>query len=109
MSGIEVTGVVLGVVPIAFKAAVEAWITLDDAISFDDDTEDLVIRLETVKARLGIWATKAGLTDGELISSLHPVEELLERTVRRIRDLVIEVEHQGKKYGIVAKEPHESD
>ncbi|RMZ76423.1 hypothetical protein DV737_g4795, partial [Chaetothyriales sp. CBS 132003] len=109
MSGIEVTGVVLGVVPIAFKAAIEAWRTLDDTISFDDDTEDLIIRLETVKARLGIWATKAGLTDGELRSSLHPVEELLERTVRRIRDLVIEVEQQGKKYGIVAKEPGESD
>ncbi|KIW69152.1 hypothetical protein PV04_05045 [Phialophora macrospora] len=109
MSGIEVAGIVLGVVPITFKAAVEAWRTLDDAISFDDDTEDLIIRLETVKARLGIWATRAGLTDGELISSLYPVEELLERTVRRIRDLVIEVEQQGKKYGIVAKEPGESD
>lgn len=109
MSGLEVAGVVLGAVPIAFKAAVEAWRTLDDAISFDDDTEDLIIRLETVKARLGIWATKAGLTDGELISSLHSVEELLERTVRRIRDLVIEVEQQGKKYGIVTKEQGESD
>lgn len=109
MSGIEVAGFVLGVVPIAFKAAVEAWRTLDDAISFDDDTEDLIIRLETVKARLGIWATKAGLTDGELISSLHPVEELLERTVRRIRDLVIAVEQHGQKYGIVATESRESD
>lgn len=102
-------GVVLGVVPIAFQAAVEAWRVLDDTISFDDDTEDLIIRLETVKARIGIWATKAGLIDGELTASLHPVEELLERTVRRIRDLVTEVQKQGEKYGIVAKEPGGSD
>ncbi|KAK5065196.1 hypothetical protein LTR84_001033 [Exophiala bonariae] len=105
MSGLEVAGVVLGVVPIAFNAAVEAWRTLDDTISFDDDTEDLVIRLETVKARLGIWASKAGLADGELIAPLHPVEELLERTVRRIRDLIFEIEQQGEKYGIVVKQP----
>src|SRR5262249_53929570 len=97
MSGIEIAGIMLGVVPVAFKAAVEAWRVLDDAISFDDDTEDLVIRLETIKAHLGIWAAKAGLTNGKLAPALVPLEELLERTLKRIRDLVVEVEQQGQK------------
>ncbi|RMD41996.1 hypothetical protein DV735_g3113, partial [Chaetothyriales sp. CBS 134920] len=109
MSGIDIAATVIGIVPVAFKAAIEAWQMLEDALAYDGDTEDLIIRLETVKARLGIWATKAGLTDGELLSSFHPVEELLERTVSRIRDLIIEVEQQGKKYGIVAKEPSDPD
>ncbi|KAF2194152.1 hypothetical protein K469DRAFT_455938, partial [Zopfia rhizophila CBS 207.26] len=102
-------GLVVGVVPVAFKAAVEAWRTLDDAITFDDDTENLIIRLETLKAHLAIWAAKARLTNGKLVPALLPLEELLERTLRRIRDLVIEVEQQGKKYGIVTKVPGESD
>jgi hypothetical protein len=109
MSGIEIAGIVLGVVPVAFKAAIEAWRVLDDAISFDDDTEDLVIRLETIKAHLGIWAAKAELTNGKLAPALVPLEELLERTLKRIRDLVVEVEQQGQKYGIVAKEPGQPD
>ncbi|RMZ78799.1 hypothetical protein DV738_g3605, partial [Chaetothyriales sp. CBS 135597] len=109
MSGIDIAATVLGVVPVAFKAAIEAWEILDDTLSYDGDTEDLIIRLETVKARLGIWAAKAGLTDGELRSPFHPVEELLERTMSRIRDLIIEVEQQGKKYGIVASVPSDSD
>ncbi len=108
MSGIEIAVLVVRVVPVAFKAAVEAWRILDDAITFDDDTEDLAIRLETVKAHLGIWAANSGLTNGKLVPALLPLEELLERTLRRIRDLIIEVEQQGKKYGIVTKEPGES-
>ena len=101
MSGLELPGLVFGVVPLVLKAAVEAWKVLDDTVSFSDDTEDLIIRLETVKAHLGIWATKAGLTDGELHESLVPLEELIARTLRRICDLLTEVKQQREKYGLI--------
>lgn len=107
MSGIELAGLVIGSVPVVFKAAIEAWRALDDSVTFDGDTEDIVIRLETAKAHLGIWAAKAGLVNGKLVASLTPVEELLERTLQRIRDLFMEVEQQGKKYGIATKDTGE--
>ncbi|OAG11163.1 uncharacterized protein CC84DRAFT_411 [Paraphaeosphaeria sporulosa] len=100
MSGLEIPGLVVGVVPLALKATVEAWKVLDDTVSFSDDSEDLVIRLETLKAHLGIWAMKAGLTEGGLLSALLPFEELIERTLKRICELVTEVELQGTKYGL---------
>lgn len=109
MSGIELAGLVVGVVPIAFKATVEAWRILDDAVTFDGDTTDLIIRLETVKAHLGIWAAKAGLTNGKLIPALIPLEELLERTLWRIRDLIEEVDQRGKKYGLFPEDSEEHD
>ncbi|KAF1949766.1 hypothetical protein CC80DRAFT_428369 [Byssothecium circinans] len=106
MAGLaESIGAVVGVAPVIFKATIETWKAIDDMMDFDDDTEDLIIRLETAKAHLGIWATQAGLTDGKLVPSLRPVEELVVRTLKRIRDLVAEVEQQGKKYGLDAKEP----
>ncbi|KAF1977220.1 hypothetical protein BU23DRAFT_527657 [Bimuria novae-zelandiae CBS 107.79] len=109
MSGFELPGFVVGVVPLVLKSAIEAWKVLDDTISFSEDSEDLIIRLETVKAHLGIWATKAGLTDGELLDSLVPLEELIARTLRRIRDLVTELERQGAKYGLVVFEAQGND
>ena len=109
MSGLEIVGVVVGVVPIIFKAAGAAWETLDKTISFDEDTEDLGIRLETVKAHLGIWAGKAGVTQGQLLDALMPFEELIARTLRRVCDLVEEVEGEGQKYGIFVREVTPSD
>jgi hypothetical protein len=84
MSGLELPGLLVGVIPLIFKTTVEAWKVLDDTISFSDDSEDLTIRLETVKAHLGIWAMKAGLAEGNLLSSLLPFEELIARTLKRI-------------------------
>jgi len=109
MSGLEIVGVVVGIVPIVFKAAGAAWKTLDNTISFDEDTEDLGIRLETVKAHLGIWAGKSGVTQGQLLDALMPFEELIARTLRRVCDLVEEVEGEGQKYGIFVREVTPSD
>ncbi|KAF2675890.1 hypothetical protein K458DRAFT_196182 [Lentithecium fluviatile CBS 122367] len=109
MSGLEIAGVVIGVVPPIFQAAGAAWKTLDDTITFDGDTEDLGIRLEYVKAHLGIWATKAGLTQGQLVEALVPQQELIARTLNRVRDLVEEVQQEGKKYGLVGKEAEQTD
>ncbi|KAF2641384.1 hypothetical protein P280DRAFT_469011 [Massarina eburnea CBS 473.64] len=109
MSGIpEIIGIVVGVAPVIFKATVETWKAVDDAIDFDDDAEDLIIRLERTKAHLGIWAAKAGLTAGELVDSLHPFDELIVRILERIRDLFAEVEQQGQKYGLVPKDSKDS-
>lgn len=107
MSGLELPGLVFGVVPLVLKAAVEAWKVLDDTVSFSEDAEDLIIRLETVKAHLGIWATKAGLIDGELHESLVPLEELIARTLRRICDLLTEVKQQSVKYGLAVVDKQE--
>ncbi|KAF2444503.1 hypothetical protein P171DRAFT_432521 [Karstenula rhodostoma CBS 690.94] len=100
MSGLELPGLIVGVVPLVLKATVEAWKVLDDTISFSDDSEDLLIRLETLKAHLGIWAKKVGLTEGDLLSALLPFEELIARTLNRICVLVTEVEQQGGKFGL---------
>jgi hypothetical protein len=102
MSGLELGGLVVGVVPI-LQAAIAAWETLDDTVGFDADSEDVAIRLETVKARLGIWAAKTGLAQGELSEALVPFEELIARTLKRVRDLMVEVEKEGAKYGLVAR------
>ncbi|ORY12041.1 prion-inhibition and propagation-domain-containing protein [Clohesyomyces aquaticus] len=109
MSGLEIAGVVVGVVPVIFKTAIDAWKTVDDAVTFEGDAEDLGIRLESVKAQLGLWAAEAGLTEGELVPALLPQEELIARTLRRICDLLSDAERQGKKYGIVAKDTKEVD
>ncbi|KAF1828400.1 hypothetical protein BDW02DRAFT_574900 [Decorospora gaudefroyi] len=101
MSGFELPGFVVGVVPLVLKSVIIAWKVLDDTISFSDDTEDLIIRLETVKAQLGIWAKRSGLTGGELLDSLVPLEELIARTLKRICDLITRVEQQGSQYGLL--------
>ena len=61
MSGFEVAGVAIGIAPIVFKAVAESMRILEDTIRFDDDAEDLVIRIETAKAHMRIWATRVGL------------------------------------------------
>lgn len=108
MSGLEIPGLVFGVVPVVFNAAIEAWKVLDDTVSFVDDTEDLGIRLETVKAHLGIWAARSGLTDGKLDEVLVPFEELIARTLNRICDLVTEAKQKGDKYGLSVVEEKEA-
>jgi len=100
MSGLELPGLILGIVPLALQATVQAWKVLDDTVTFSKDTEDLSIRLETAKAHLGIWATQVGLTQGELANDLSPLSELIERTLRRICDLITEINQQGTKYGL---------
>ena len=100
MSGLEITGLVFGVAPVVFKAAVEAWKVLDETVSFADDAEDLSIRLETVKVHLGLWAARSGLTEGTLDEGLAPFEELIARTLNRICDLVTEAKQKGTKFGL---------
>ncbi|CAN9284931.1 unnamed protein product [Alternaria alternata] len=77
MSGFEVAGVAIGIAPIVFKAVAESMRILEDTVRFDDDTEPLVIRIETAKAHLSIWATSVGLVEGELVPALHPLGDLI--------------------------------
>jgi hypothetical protein len=100
MSGFEVAGVAIGIAPIVFKAVAESMRILEDTIRFDDDAEDLVIRIETAKAHLSIWATSVGLVEGELVPALHPLSDLIVRTLKRIELLVTNLEQQGNTYGL---------
>ncbi|RYN51787.1 hypothetical protein AA0114_g5420 [Alternaria tenuissima] len=100
MSGFEVAGVAIGIAPIVFKAVAESMRILEDTIRFDDDAEDLVIRIETAKAHLSIWATRVGLVEGELVPALHPLSDLIVRTLKRIDLLMTNLEQQGDTYGL---------
>ncbi|RYN28501.1 hypothetical protein AA0112_g7413 [Alternaria arborescens] len=104
MSGFEVAGVAIGIAPIVFKAVAESMRILEDTIRFDDDAEDLVIRIETAKVHLSIWATSVGLAEGELVPALHPINDLIVRTLQRIELLVTNLEQHGNKYGLQLRE-----
>lgn len=108
MSGLKVPGLIIGVVPLVLKATIEAWKILDDTISFSDDNEDLAIRLETLKAHLGVWAMRVGLNEGGLLPALVPFEELIEQTLKRICDLITSIKLQRKKYGLMPAEEDSS-
>ncbi|KAF7676672.1 hypothetical protein GT037_004884 [Alternaria burnsii] len=100
MSGFEVAGVAIGIAPIVFKTVAESMRILEETIRFDDDAEDLVIRIETAKAHLSIWATRVGLVEGELVPALHPLSDLIVRTLKRIELLMTDLEQQGNTYGL---------
>ncbi|CAN9146804.1 unnamed protein product [Alternaria sp. RS040] len=100
MSGFEVAGVAISIAPIVFKTVAESMRILEDTIRFDDDTEDLVIRIETAKAHLSIWATRVGLVEGELVPALHPLSSLIVRTLKRIELPVTNLEQKGNRYGL---------
>ncbi|KAF2465006.1 uncharacterized protein BDR25DRAFT_306870 [Lindgomyces ingoldianus] len=98
----------LAVAPIAYKALVGAWGALDDALSFSEDTEDLLLRLEILRAHLSIWASSSKLSNGTLLPSLLPFDEPIAKTLNRIRKLVSDADQVGKEYGLVWEERGES-
>lgn len=98
----------LAIAPIAYKALVRAWKTLDDALSFSEDSEDLLIRLETVRAHLSIWATLSELDSGRLHPSLRPFDELIEKALKRICTLISDVGELEKEYGVASSRTEES-
>ena len=105
----EVAGVALAIAPIVFKAVAEGMKILDETVRFDEDTEDLVIRIETAKAHLNIWATSVGLAEGELVPALHPLNELIVRTLQRIEALVTGLQQQENKYGLECRDAANSE
>jgi hypothetical protein len=109
MSGFEVAGIAIGIAPIVFKAVAEGLRILDETVRFDDDAEDLVIRIETAKAHLNIWATNVGLGEGELVPALHPLNDLIVRTLKRIETLVTDLQQQEEKYGLEPRDVAESE
>jgi hypothetical protein len=44
----------LAIPPIVYKGLVTTWTILDDVLSFSEDSEDLLLRFENVRAYLGI-------------------------------------------------------
>ena len=109
MSGFEVAGVAIGIAPIVFKAVAESMRILEDTIRFDDDAEDLLIRIETAKAHLSIWATSVGLVEGELVPALHPLNDLIVRTLQRIESLITSLVQQGNEYGLQLRDAADPD
>jgi len=97
MAGVEIA---LAVAPVAFEAAIAAWKVLDDTLSFEDDAQDLVLRLERAKGLLTIWASQSGLAEGTLLPALLPIEEIIARTLARVSGLISDLQQDGKKYGL---------
>jgi hypothetical protein len=94
----------LAIAPIAFKALVATWNVLDDALNFSQDSEDLLIRLETARAHFGIWASLSGLEKGELAPDLLPLDELISRALKRITGLLSDADELRKSYGIAIED-----
>ncbi|KAF2197947.1 hypothetical protein GQ43DRAFT_483725 [Delitschia confertaspora ATCC 74209] len=86
-----------------------SWNALDNALSFSEDSEDLVIRLETARAHLSIWASLSGLHNGELVRDLLPFDELIARALKRINSLFSHADQLKSEYGITTGGPTRSD
>ncbi|KAF2794237.1 hypothetical protein K505DRAFT_417263 [Melanomma pulvis-pyrius CBS 109.77] len=93
--------ITLAVAPIAYKVLKGAWGALDDALGFSEDSEDLLLRLETIRAHLSIWASLSNLNDGMLRPGLLPFDTLIADLLKRIYELVSDVTHIENKYGLV--------
>lgn len=98
----------LAVTPIIYKALVGTWSILDDTLSFSKDSEDLMLQLENIRAHLSIWASRSGLDNGELRPNLHPFNKLIAKTLKRIRELILNVTEMGNTYGLVLGNDAES-
>ncbi|KAF2121179.1 prion-inhibition and propagation-domain-containing protein, partial [Lophiotrema nucula] len=96
-------GHALDVAPLAFKSLTIAWRTLDDTLSFPEDSQDLELRLETTRAHLTIWAHVCDIENGVLRPSLVPFDELIGKALNRIWKLLTDVEQRADSYGLVKK------
>jgi len=100
---------VIGLAPIVYNTAAKAWSTVSGAISFPEDSEDLMIRLETARARFDIWASFSGLEAGRLESRLMPFDSLIERSLGRIDELFSNTDQLKDRYGLTLEEVSEPD
>ena len=99
----------VGLARLAYSTAAKAWTTVGDAISFPEDSEDLLIRIETSRARFDIWGSLSGLEHGPLHHSLVPFEGLIERALRRIDQLFSNADQLRERYGLVIEDASEQD
>ncbi|KAM7214472.1 Prion-inhibition and propagation domain containing protein [Rhypophila decipiens] len=106
MSGLEVG---LAVAPVVFKLTIASWKVIDDTLSFTEDAQDLAVRVERAKGLLTIWASQSGLTEGTLLPALRPLDEVIARTLDRIKDLILDLKRDGKKYGLSSVTETQSD
>jgi hypothetical protein len=95
---------VVGLARLAYSTAAKAWTTVGDAISFPEDSEDLLIRIETSRARFDIWGSLSGLEHGPLRHSLVPFESLIERALRRIDQLFSNADQLSDRYGLALED-----
>ncbi|OSS47471.1 hypothetical protein B5807_07181 [Epicoccum nigrum] len=96
----ELAGLALAITPIVFKAVADGLKILDEMVHFDEETEDMLIRTETAKAHLSIWAAGVGIAEGELVPALHPLNGLIVRTLQRIEALITNIQQHGNQYGL---------
>ena len=66
------------------------------------DSEDLVLRFEFERFRFQTWAANAGLTEGTFAAGLVPIHETVERQIRLIGGLVLDLDQLRSRYGLSA-------
>ncbi|KAH6718835.1 prion-inhibition and propagation-domain-containing protein [Leptodontidium sp. 2 PMI_412] len=97
-------GTIIAAVTIAYTGAIKAWSTFQTALNYDDDSANLVVRLEIEKFRLQTWALNVGLTKGTFDASLHPIHELIAERLKRITKLFDEAEGVRNSFGLVVSD-----
>lgn len=97
-------GTIIAVLTIAYSCAIKAWSTFQSALNYDDDSANLVLRLEIEKFRLQTWALNVGLTKGTFDVNLHPVHELIAERLNRITKLFEEAEKVKESFGLAIAE-----
>ncbi|CAG8954454.1 hypothetical protein HYFRA_00006082 [Hymenoscyphus fraxineus] len=93
-------GTIIAVVTISYKVAIKAWSAFQDALNYDDESADVVVRLEIERFRFQTWALNAGLTKGTFDPNLHPIHELVAERLNRITKLFEEAEKVKESFGL---------
>lgn len=97
-------GTIIAAVTICYKVAIKAWSAFHDALNYDDESADVVVRLEIERFRFQTWAKNVGLTNNTFDTNLHPIYELVAERLNRITKLFEEAEKVKDSFGLAVSD-----
>jgi hypothetical protein len=95
-------GSIIALTTIAYKGAALAWQSFQNTLHFSKESESLVVRLELERFRFQTWAGRAGLADGTLSKGLYPIHETIQRQLKIIEAIFVNLDKLREDYGLSA-------
>lgn len=90
----------IALVTASYASTLKAWTAFRSALSLPDDADDIALRLALQRLRLEAWGRQAGPEQNDYNEHLHPVVELVDAVLKRIKKICLDGDQLQAKYGL---------
>ncbi|THU98896.1 hypothetical protein K435DRAFT_516890 [Dendrothele bispora CBS 962.96] len=94
----------IGVTANAFDFAMKLYTLFQAAVDFPETSDKLILQLEIERVRFQLWGEASGSTQGELCPELVRFQEIVDRVLQRLANLLQDSNRLTEEFGLVEQQ-----